>query len=68
STLCVVDHWVEKLSSVRVMVSPQQGFRRIRPPFPEVYCNDKGKAPQGLADKDMIISGSLHPFPLCDSE
>ncbi len=43
STLCVIDHWLERLSSVRVTVSPQQGFRRIHPtpPFSGVYCNDK---------------------------
>jgi hypothetical protein len=31
--LCVIDPWFEPLSSPTVSVSPQQGFRRIRPAF-----------------------------------
>jgi hypothetical protein len=35
STLPVIDHWHEPLSSVTFKVSPHQGFRRIHPAFPE---------------------------------
>ena len=41
TTLCVVDHWFEGLSSVRDHGVADKVFGAYAPFLPEVYCNDK---------------------------